>query len=143
MDTAIMAARVALLILVTGLFAALWSGDHPDCVANAVQPMKQKIRMDYERKPSDDHSISLRQTRMTPPLPEEVAAGTYLVADQFGRTCTLIVSPQEVKSEIEVPERAILNHYSFESNEGRWHYIRIEQDGGNQTAARPELLRKR
>ena len=25
-----MAARVALLILVTGLFAALWSGDHPD-----------------------------------------------------------------------------------------------------------------
>ena len=46
METAIMAIRVALLILVTGAFAALWSGDHPDQIAAAGQPAKNTDQID-------------------------------------------------------------------------------------------------
>ena len=121
-----MAARVALLILVTGLFAALWSGDHPDQSAQVRRPSKQEIRLDYDREPSSNQSLSLSQSEFAAPLPEGITAGTYLVADRFGGTRIRVVLNGEVGSVVAIPEQKLVNHYSVESRRGRWHYVRIE-----------------
>ena len=142
MDSAIMAARVALLLLVTGLFAALWSGDHPDQLAQGRRPSKQEIRLDYDREPVTNQVISLSGTQIVAPLPQGIAAGTYLVADQLGGTRIRVVSKGEVGSVIEVPGQKIVNHYSVETRHGRWHYIRIEQSASGQAAV-PESRRRR
>ncbi|MEI8018536.1 MAG: hypothetical protein WCH39_10090 [Schlesneria sp.] len=136
-----MAARVALLILVTGLFAALWSGDHPDQSAQVRRPSKQEIRLDYEREPSSNQSLSRSQSELAAPLPEGITAGTYLVADRFGGTRIRIVLKGEVGS-VFASEEKLVNHYSVESRRGRWHYVRIEPSSGEQ-AAIPESRRSR
>ena len=137
-----MAARVALLILVTGLFAALWSGDHPDRLASAQRPPKQEIRLDYDREPSPSQSLSSPVSQIAPPLPDGIAEGTYLVADRFGGTRIRVVPKGEAGSLVEVPGRKLISHYSVESNQGRWHYIRIEPTAGDQAAV-PESRRSR
>ncbi len=127
-----MASRVALLILVTGLFAAIWSGDHPDQLAKVRQPSKQKIRLDYDREPSANLSISLSGQSFSAPLPKGIAAGTYLVADRFGGTRIRVVSRGDIESIAHVPGPEFSNHYSVESRHGRWHYIRIEPNAADQ-----------
>ena len=137
-----MAARVALLILVTGLFAALWSGDHPEQMASTQRPVKQKIRLDYDREPSTTQTLSLSSNPVPAPLPDGITAGKYLVADRFGGTHIRVVSTGDVGSVADVPGRDIVTHYSVESHKGRWHYIRIEPTARDQASV-PESPRSR
>jgi hypothetical protein len=121
MDTAIMAIRVALLILVTGVFAALWSGDNPDQVAAARS--SRKSNENRQLTPQRDSGLI-----SVVPLPQGISAGTYLVADQSGRTLIRVVGLSDnqsgsTRSEIES------NHYSVARNGARWHFIRIETSG--------------
>ncbi len=137
-----MAARVALLILVTGLFAALWSGDHPDQLTQVRRPSKQEIRLDYDREPSSNQSLSLSSSEFAAPLPEGITEGRYLVADRFGGTRIRVVSNGEVGSVVAVPGQKMVDHYSVESRQGRWHFVRIEATSADQ-AAIPESRRSR
>ena len=135
-----MAARVALLILVTGLFAALWSGDHPDQLTQVRQPSKQIFRQDYDRETISNQSLS--SSHVVTPLPEGISAGTYLVADRFGATRIRVVSTNDVGPVAGNSVSEPKSHYSVESRLGRWHYIRIEQGAGDQAAA-PQLRQSR
>ncbi len=137
-----MAARVALLILVTGLFAAIWSGDHPDQLAQARRQSKQEIRFDYDRESGTNQSISSSGSQFAAPLPEGISAGTYLVADRLGSTRIRVVTKGDVGAMVAVPSEKRVNHYSVESRDGRWHYIRIESSSSDQAAV-PELRRSR
>ena len=142
-----MAIRVALLILVTGAFAALWSGDHPDQISAVSVPVKstEPIR---DLSPGSKSEPLARTTAgkidasllvMSPniaPLPEGITAGTYLVADQMGRTQIQIVRPDDVKT-VSPAAGTVMNHYSIERLGSRWHFIRIESGHSPQTTERP------
>jgi hypothetical protein len=142
MDAEIMAVRVALLILVTGLFAAIWSGDHADQLAQVRQPSKQKIRRDYDGEPKARETISLTGSQYSAPLPGGIVAGTYLVADRFGGTRIRVVTNGDVEPVTKLSGHDVTNHYSVESGQGRWHYIRIESSAADQAAA-PESRQSR
>ncbi len=136
-----MAARVALLILVTGLFAALWSGDRPDQLPQVRQPSKQIFRQDYDREPILNQSLSGRP--VVTPLPIGISAGTYLVADQFGGTRIRVVLRNDISPVADASETESKSHYSVESPHGRWHYIRIESATAGNQAAVPESRQSR
>lgn len=137
METAIMAMRVALLILVTGVFAALWAGDHPERVAaktlpsgkvdesRPVSPQRTSdtlTRYPSEPKHSAGHSILLATSNLSNiPLPAGISAGTYLVADQTGRTQVRVIRADDNNG-----SESISNHYTIEMSGARWHFIRID-----------------
>ena len=144
MDTAIMAVRVALLLLITGMFAALWSGDSPDQMASVDRPpsiLVGKREVAPQRNPQrpllSQNENKLLAVRLSPlsnahqratPLPQEIAAGTYLVADQFGRTEIRVVSLHESFPNAESPGNEAKDHYKVEIGNARWHYIRLNQN---------------
>ena len=156
METVIMAARVTLLILVTGAFAAMWSGDHPQAIKPA-KPVQTKwdFRQDVlpnrrQETPTDIHPQTRRIIREgamlalgTPtkaPLPVGIVAGTYLVADQFGRTEIRVIHPQEVPHRVKIDHApAASQHYMVEVHSARWHFIRIEASRDPQTATIPRI----
>ncbi len=124
-----MAVRVALLILVTGLFAALWSGDHPDQMANVEHSKKANpqerpsngVRPSYEVPPSTTDARPIH----FPPLPAEISPGTYLVADQFGKTEVRVIASSQKSDQQIGAKHPARNHYTVETKTARWHYIRI------------------
>ena len=137
MEAAIMAMRVALLILVTGVFAALWAGDHPQQVAGKTHPARkaddfrpvspQRSSESLTRYSSEPHhsagSILLATSNLSNvPLPEGIAAGTYLVAAQTGRTQVRVIRTDDRDDS----EKSIPNHYTIEMSGARWHFIRID-----------------
>lgn len=156
METVIMAARVTLLILVTGAFAAMWSGDHPQEI-KPTKPAQTKsdFRQDAlpnrrQETPTDVHPQARRLIREgallalgTPteaPLPVGIVAGTYLVADQFGRTEIRVIHPQEVPNRVKINRApAASQHYMVEVHSARWHFIRIEASRDPQTATFPRI----
>ena len=121
-----MAIRVALLIIVTGIFVALWSGDRPDPVTEAV-PSKQNEEY-RQSTPHDGGPIS------RVPLPQGIVAGTYLVADQSGRTQIRVVGNIQNGT---LNSENISNHYSVEKNGARWHFIRLDTREMGRIAKQP------
>ena len=133
-----MTARVSLLILVTGTFTALWSGDQPERVAAADRPAERHVatrsafseRRLHLPQIARQASVDPRVTRLAVPgaslpLPEGITDGTYLVTNQWGRTQLQIVDQGD-----KLRERCILatlpDHYVVEQAGNRWHYIRLE-----------------
>ena len=123
-----MAVRVALLILVTGMFAALWSGDHP--VQASTTPAS---KLSYPTNPRSWETHPLREARQggdriahTPaPLPTGIIPGTYLVSDQRGKTEVRVISGNVTNKQM--PGSASNHDYfTVKNKNGRWHYIRIE-----------------
>jgi len=154
METAIMAARVTLLILVTGAFAAMWSGDHPD-VMKPVKPapMKRDSRQDalphrrqetptdaypQARRPNREGTMLAVEIRNVAPLPTGIVAGTYLIADQFGRTEIRVIHPREV-APVTIDHAGPSSHYFVEAHSARWHFIRIEASRDPLTATIPRV----
>jgi hypothetical protein len=155
MDTMIMAVRVALLILTTGTFAALWSGDHPDQLVGANQPIhrldnqrnllpKQRIQapeIDRGQQPGYEIPQSAsNEFSHAPQLPEDISSGTYLVADRFGRTTIQTVLPEHATRNGKANSTAIKNHYSVEVGKARWHFIRLDDHNIDQTAVLPSSI---
>lgn len=124
-------ARVALLMLTTGLFAALWSGDQSEQTAAA----ERTVKMNVSRRISDQMPFEtighIRQRRA--PLPSGIAAGTYLVADQTGQTQIRVVSESETEFTGTNRAASASNHYQVETKTQRWHYIRIVTPDANLT----------
>ncbi len=149
-----MAARVTLLILVTGAFAAMWSGDHPDVIKPAKSaPMKRNSRQDalpnrreetpthadpQARRLNRDGKLLAVESGISAPLPRGIVAGTYLVADQFGRTEIRVIHPQEVAS-VKIDHAGPSSHYLVEAHSARWHFIRLEASRDPQTATIPRV----
>ena len=139
-----MAARVALLILATGMFAALWSGDHPDQLATIDRPAKILVgqrtndrgtrALDVQRSAGEsgwNRNSSMpgsNDRRMYAPFPEGISAGTFLVVDHVGRTQVRVVSDHDAVLDGKSRRPIVADHYSVEVGGMRWHYIRIESN---------------
>ena len=140
-----MALRVALLTLVTCTFAVAWSGDCADPLAVADHSAKAKAVKDSPPRHSAEPPtvpLSYRGSRYTEneaPLPSGIVSGTYLVADQFGRTVTRIVSADEADSVEKKPNYPAEDHYALTVNGSRWHFIRIDPLLTDQMAVRPTV----
>jgi hypothetical protein len=133
--TTTMAIRVALLILVTGAFVALWSGDHPERTArgNSPRSIRREIRP-LSPTPNHDSLSRVNTTGAHPvqlttaanlgsvPLPDGIAAGTYLIVDQLGRTQLRVIATSDSANH---PEQQ--NVYSTSFGGTRIHFIRVEQ----------------
>lgn len=143
METVIMASRVALLILVTGLFAVMWSGDQPDLIAAVDRPAKVLIGTgpgnqrdcvaessrsvaDCALQVSESIALSTDQ-RLNAPLPDGISEGTFLVVDQSGRTEVRVVSRCQVISDESLAASLVKNHYVVEEGRLRWHYVRLDE----------------
>ena len=129
-----MAARVLLLIAVTGLFAIAWSSDHPQAATRQLASAAAAL----PERPSDaqsvehtlvvteiGHAVSVPAELDTSiaMLPELISPGTYRVVDAQGRVGWLSIPVDNN------PERAATEPqpvYSTESASGRWYFIRVE-----------------
>jgi len=118
-------ARVALLILTTGLFAALWSGDESEQMASVGRPAKRVVvRRDVPRTTvSPDGTSRL----MAAPLPLNIVEGRYLISDQWGRTWIRRISVRDGGLASGSGDPLVGHHYMVERGSHRWHYIRIER----------------
>ena len=156
METAIMAIRVALLILVTGAFAALWSGDHPGQIAAAIQPVMDVDQFRQITPPQTPETFSglpveraagsrvaTNSSLTSIPLPYGITVGTYLVADRFGQTQVRVVGTNDVMPGAASSISELKNSYSIESKGNRWHFIRIESKQEHRTAIlAPSAIRR-
>ena len=117
--------RVALLIITTGLFAALWSGDQSEQIASVGRPVRVIVahRQATPLPVKSEGSVGA----MAAPLPARIVAGTYLVSDQWGRTHVRVLSARDVSKAKGIRHPQVSSHYMVERGAHRWHYIRIER----------------
>ncbi len=150
MDTVVIAVRFALLIVTTGTFAAMWSGDQSEQIAAVDRSQKLLIGKSeinhvetFRRDPlSRDRSQlhfgvtrnSSHESQMLAPLPEGIVAGTYLIADQSGQTSLRIVQRHDVPRNFRDVSQIARNHYSIEVGRRRWHYVRINERDDNEVS---------
>lgn len=149
-----MAARVALLIIVTGVFAALWAGDHPDRLAAVERPAGQVIgsrratkgqRIRNIRRMLDELSPTTKPTELpvvnvsnSVPLPQSIAAGKYLISDQFGRTQFRVVTAEQAVENSHGHRIDVADHFTVSSGGIHWHYLKIEQFPSDMLATGPQ-----
>lgn len=128
-----MVTRVSLLLLVTGLFAGMWSTDSPD---ERTAAQKQLARLAStpcsialnQTAPRNDvarnASFSGRLDTRAVPLPKGIAPGNYLVVNQSGMTQRLTITAHHGVSEDNFTP---VDQYSIRIGNARWHFIRLDQ----------------
>lgn len=126
-----MVTRVSLLLLVTGLFAGMWSTDSPD---ERTAAQKQLARLAStpctvattppENAFARNVSFSGRLDTRAVPLPKGIAPGNYLVVNQAGLTQRLTITAHHGVAE---DNYAPVDQYSVRSGNFRWHFIRLDQ----------------
>ena len=128
----IMAARVLLLMALTGLFAAAWNSDCPEATsslqASATSPPESKTVvgandqewMVSEISPTITISREFDPTEVL--LPKLIVPGTYRVVDAEGRVGWITV-PAGDQSEFTIDEPEPF--YNSQSESGRWYFIRV------------------
>ena len=144
-----MVSRVSLLLLVTGLFAGMWSSDRADERSVAERRL---TRQAYSSSVVMQPSVRPNQTavrlvtrhqgerpRSSIPLPQGIAAGTYLIVDGRGRTETRIVSTAEAFPSGQITGHVAADQYTVFVGRDRWHFIRLEESA-NSLATRRTLL---
>ncbi len=127
-----MVTRVSLLLLVTGLFAGMWSADSPD---SRTVAQKQQARLAsspcairHAITPAridrfKTVSLQYRFTSHSIPLPAGIAPGTYLVVNQAGTTDRLTIAACDSGTPANhVP----VDQYTVRTAGARWHFIRLE-----------------
>lgn len=131
-----MAARVTLLILVTGLFAAAWSSDQePPAVVESqpaarpqpYEPVKETVLHRWTIPAAD--RMANQRTEWTPTASRQIIeecpagfpAGTYLVVDEQGRTIRVVIPALPGNSEL----AAASDHFVTEQHGERRHWIRL------------------
>lgn len=129
-----MAVRVLLLIVVTGLFATVWSSDRPETVthrlASEIRPLPDRpssIENDQRSlivaEVGRAVSVSAEFDVSVVLLPELISSGTYRVVDAQGRVAWMSIPVDNN------PERAATEPqpiYSTESTIGRWYFVRVD-----------------
>ena len=126
-----MVSRVSLLLLVTGLFAGMWSADSPDGRTVARQQLARRASSPRAVGRADTStssrvksvSLSGRLDERAIPRPRGIAPGTYLVVDQAGTTQRLTITARHGDS----ANHAIVEQYTARSGDARWHFIRLEE----------------
>jgi hypothetical protein len=126
-----MISRVSLLLVVTGLFAGMWSADG---LESRTVTQQQLVRRAPSRRASDrvtvpatgssgNASLSGNTAAKTVPLPKGIAPGTYLVVDQAGITQRLTISARRRRT----ANHSTVEQYTVRSGGNRWHFIRLEE----------------
>ncbi|MBC8114794.1 MAG: hypothetical protein H7062_10480 [Candidatus Saccharimonas sp.] len=141
-----MASRVTLLLLVTGLFAGMWSGDRADeRSANERLLARKAASSSVALRPS----VHPNQTAVRPvtrhrgerslssiPLPQGIAAGTYLIVDGRGRTETRVVTAAEAFPSGQIAGHVAADQYTVRVGHDRWHFIRLEESANSMVTRR-------
>ena len=143
-----MASRVTLLLLVTALFAGMWSGDRADEQSTAGLRL---VRKAASPSVTVQPNVRANQTAVRPvarhrgersllsiPLPQGIAVGTYLIVDGYGRTETRVVSEAEVFPNGQIAGHVAADQYTVRVVRERWHFIRLEESA-NSLATRRTL----
>jgi hypothetical protein len=133
----------------------MWSGDQPDRLAAmqrparllageresiSLQPVKTQVQSSFNRWGRVGRSpLSPAVRPLGAPLPPGIAVGTYLIADQFGRTEIRTVSLQDAFPDGKIQGHKRADQYTISSGKNRWHYIRLEQAIADRTARRPNV----
>lgn len=128
----IMAARVLLLVALTGLFAAGWNSDCPQAAdptlaAVVHRPEFQSVAGEFreERKVSgvsQSATVSAEFDTAAIVLPELIAPGTYRVVDGNGRVGWITIAPgAQAAVAINEPKP----FYNSQSESGCWYFIRV------------------
>ncbi|MDB5347655.1 MAG: hypothetical protein JWP89_6032 [Schlesneria sp.] len=129
MNTAMMVTRVSLLLVVTGLFAGMWSADSPDLRSPAEKQMARRastprmLLQDAKSTTNVIRTVSLSDRLPSIPLPRGIEAGTYLVVDQSGSTQQLTI---EASSAATSANFVAIDHYTVRQSDQRWHFIRLD-----------------
>jgi hypothetical protein len=129
MNTAMMVTRVSLLLVVTGLFAGMWSADSPDLRSPAEKQMARRAstpRMPFQAAKSSPNvirTVSLSDRLPSIPLPAGIEAGTYLVVDQSGSTQRLTI---EARNTTASTNFVAIDQYTVRQGDQRWHFIRLD-----------------
>ncbi len=139
MSTAMMFTRVSLLLLVTGLFAGMWSADSPDGRTPAQMQLARRASSprsighgDARRRSMPIKNVSIAGRSVPVQLPRGIAAGTYLVVDQAGSTRRMTITAEETgQQDNKVP----VEQYTVRHGDGRWHFIRLELPAERTTAS--------
>lgn len=143
-----MASRVTLLLLVTGLFAGMWSGDRADerfanerlfarkAASSLVASQLSVCPAQTAVRPATRHRGERSLTSV--PLPQGIAAGTYLIVDGRGRTETRVVSAVEAFPSGQIAGHVAADQYTVRVGQDRWHFIRLEESA-NSLATRRSL----
>lgn len=147
-----MVSRVSLLLLVTGLFAGMWSSDRADERSVAERRLTRKA---YSSSVVVQASVLPNQTAVRPvtrhrgerplssiPLPQGIAAGRYLIVDARGRTETRVVSAAEAFPSGQITGHVAADQYTVLAGHDRWHFIRLEESA-NSLATRRTLTLSR
>lgn len=125
-----MNARVFLLVLVTGLFMAIWNGDQnamQAAVARREQARAMRIALAETGVRSDSGAMTsvaadIPKTSGDVPLPVGIPAGQYQAVSQTG-LIRLIDVPTLVESE----SKAVREFYISDDSSGvRWYLVRIQ-----------------
>jgi hypothetical protein len=127
-----MAARVLLLMALTGLFAAAWNSDSPQA---AAAPQSSLARIpEFENVADELHeglivsqtsqviTYSLEFDLAGVSLPELIAPGTYRVIDVQGRVGWMTIP---VADQTTIPNDEPETIYTTQSESGRWYFIRV------------------
>ena len=128
MNTAMMVTRVSLLLVVTGLFAGMWSADSPDLRSPAEKQMARRestprlLLQAAKSSPSVVRTVSLSDQLPSIPLPSQIEAGTYLVVDQSGATQRLTIEARDTTTSINL---VAIDQYTVRQGDQRWHFIRL------------------
>lgn len=150
MDHAMMASRVTLLLLVTGLFAAMWSGDRADERTTAQLLLTRRTSPPTANQRSGARPISTaarpvsryrgEQSLQTVPLPSGIAVGTYLVVDATGRNEARVVTAADAFPNGVISGHVAKDEYTMRSGPERWHFIRLAESAS--VAARRGPMRR-
>lgn len=141
MNTAMMVTRVSLLLVVTGLFAGMWSADSPDLRSPAEKQMARRAStprvLEHAAKtsPSTIKAVSLSERLASIPLPAGIEPGSYLVVDQTGATQRMTIDASTTSTSANF---VAIDQYTVRQGEQRWHFIRLDQVS-DRKVAQPSL----
>lgn len=134
-----MAARVALLLAFTGIFAVAWESDRSSVTitlaAKVRLPERPPLIQEVRRDPvisqiSRGITISSESDFSRCVLPDGILPGTYRVIDEQGAVgWTTIQSgdgSQEDASRADKGSQKTVDFFVSQSPKGRWYFIRIE-----------------
>jgi hypothetical protein len=128
MNTSMMVTRVSLLLVVTGLFAGMWSADSPDLRSPAEKQMARRESTPRMLRQAAKSSSSIRTVSLTDPLPSiplpaGIEGGTYLIVDQSGATQRLTI---EARKSTASTNLVAIDQYTVRQGDQRWHFIRLD-----------------
>ncbi len=148
-----MVSRVTLLLLVTGLFAGMWSGDRAGERSADERLLARKAASSVVAGQPGGRQTAVRP--VTPhrserslssiPLPQGITAGTYLIVDGRGRTETRVVRAAEAFPVDKVTSGEVTGHvasdqYTVRVGRDRWHFIRLEESSESLAGRRTSSL---